>query len=355
MPISISTMGQTMDNNLRLKNIQAQLYDLQTQLASGKKTQQYAGLGTHVVEQQRARMDLTHIEVYQSNINIGISRITVMERTLGEFQKQAENVTQFMANERQEGSEIALGQLRDFADQATGYLRNLLNTREGDRYIFSGADAFSPTIIDGGAHDSYMGSLISDWRSGTITTDQLLASYESTPDTTMGYSASLSAGTTRGVFVRADTNVDVDYTVYGNADPIKDIMNVMTLVSQLDLDKLISEAGDAPSTKVPPGVTNDDKKENFYKLYEGLIKKAEAAFTEIEKMREELQRTHLRLNDISEIHKADKFTLENVVSDIEDVDTTDVAVRVNSLQLQLNAAYQVTARIGQLSLSQYLF
>lgn len=353
MGISISTIGQTIDNNARLKTIQAQLFELQTQLTSGKKARDYAGLGIEAIGSQRARDSLSHIDTYLNNIDIGTTRVKQMDQSIAEFRDQAKNAIQFMATERQKG-EVDLTQINEFADSTLDYVRSLLNTRDGDRYLFSGADAFNPPMNDTGAHGTYMTSLFDQWQAGTITTDQLLSSATTTPDTTMGYSASLSSGLTRGVFVRADVDTDVNYTIYGNDQAIKDVLNVLALTKAIDLDKVATDPGDPPGTKTAPGSTNQEQKDNFFELYEALIKKAEDAFGELDKQQQNMQRVELRLRDIGDGHKADKATLEDTLAQIEDADTTDVAVKINSLQVQLSAAYQVTARLGQLSLTQFL-
>lgn len=354
MSNNISTIGQTLDNNARLKSIQAQLYDLQTQLSSGKKSQSFVGLGAQAIGSLRNRAELTHIDVYQSNITIGITRSKQMLDSISEFKAQAKNISSAMSNQLQQG-DIDLNQIKTFATDGLKYLRELLNSKDGDRYVFAGADAYNKPMDESGAHGTYAESQFKAWKDGTIDTDTLLANISATPETTMGYSAALSSGLARGVSVRADVNSDVDYTVMADNDGFKDILNSLALIDKMDIDKISLDDGDDPlAVDTAPGATKQEQKDNFFKLYESLIKKINTGMDKLQLQEEKLQRVELQLTNISDGHTNDKNTLETALGNIENADPTDVAVKISSLQVQLSAAYQVTARLGQLSLTQYL-
>jgi flagellar hook-associated protein 3 FlgL len=355
MSSTVSTLGQMLDNTHRLRLIQGQMADLQTQLSSGKKSQNFAGLGSDGIISQRTRVTLTQMEVYQSNITTGVARIKQTDQTIAELREQAENMADFMAGEQQNGS-IDFEKIKSYIDSTLPYIRELLNTKDDDnRYALGGADSFTPPMSDTGAHEAYMASLMTDWRAGTITTDQLIANYSTTPETTMGYSASLSSNQVRNVYIRADINVDVDYTTLANSSGIKDILNGMAIIKGLDIDKIALETGDNPATvKTAPGSTSDEQKLNFFKLYEDAIKRINSGINELEKETVKLQKAQLTLETISEGHKLDRANLEGALAGIENSDTSEIAVRISGLQIQMTAAYQVTALMGNLSLANYL-
>lgn len=354
MTSSVSTLGQTLDNSARLRTIQSQLYDLQTQLASGKKAQQFSGLGTDAILTLRARADLTQIETYKQNITLGLTRAKLTEQTLAEFREQAEKISDSMQNQMQKG-DIDLDLVKQFASDGVRYLRELLNSRDGDRYLLSGADTYTPPINDTGAHATYMDKLLQDWTDGTITTDQLIASYTTTPETTMGYSPALSSGQARDIYVRADVQTDVPYGVFANEDGFKDILNALTLVQQIDIDKISLEDDDNPlSTTTAPGTTPAEQRDNFFKLFEHLIGQVNNGMKELVKSQQYMDRVQLQLTNIQDGHKVDANNLTTTIGNIENVDPTEVAVKIAALQIQLTAAYQTTASLSQLSLTQYL-
>ena len=157
------------------------------------------------------------------------------------------------------------------------------------------------------------------------------------------------------MFVRADVNSDVDYTVFANDEGFKDILNALALIDKIDLDKIsLDEGDDASALTTAPGATREEQQENFFRVYEAMIVKINEGMGKVIRSEQKLNRVELELASIKESHKTDSFNLETAVSNIEDIDPTDIAVKINALQIQLTAAYQVTARIGQLTLSQYL-
>ena len=46
--------------------------------------------------------------------------------------------------------------------------------------------------------------------------------------------------------------------------------------------------------------------------------------------------------------------LQNQISDVEDVDINEVAIKLNLLQIQVQASFRVTAAIGELSLVNFI-
>lgn len=355
MSNNVSTIGQLIDNNARLRDIRSQLNELQIQLASGKKTNMFAGLGQSVVDQQRTRADLNQIGVYRNNITVGKTRIDVILRTVSEFKEQAKNFADAMGLERQKGNDLNIAALKEFAHTTNEYIHTLINVKDGDRYLFAGSDAFNQPLDDTGAHDTFMIGLLEDWKAGTIDTDTLISSYKTTPETTIGYSSVLSSAQTRGVFVRADVSRDLEYTLLGNSAGFKDILNAMTLFENLDLDKVSLDEDDNPLVvKTAPGTDPADQRENFYAMFEDVIKTINGGLNKLELEEQRLQRVHLQLGTIEQDHIDDKNALETTLGQIEDIDPTEVAIRINSLQIQLTAAYQVTAKLGQQSLSNFI-
>ena len=74
------------------------------------------------------------------------------------------------------------------------------------------------------------------------------------------------------------------------------------------------------------------------------------ALDDIDQVRFGLENTRVRLNEIKNFHSDEKNLLQSTVSDIEDVDINEVALLVNTLSIQLDASFRVTARTQQLSL-----
>lgn len=351
---SISTLGQTIENNLRLKTMRYQLDDLQRQLTSQKKAETFSGLGDQAIKALRARNAINQTTTYQTNISNGMTRLKTLTDSLKEFRAQTNIVLDALTEELQKG-DINLDQIQDFARSALSIGRDLLNTKDGDRYLLSGGDAENAPIDKNGVHEVYMRKLFDDWQAGTITTDTLMTNYKSTSETTMGYSAALSSGSARHVYVRADVTVEVDTTLFANQDGFKKILNGLALLDQMDIDKISLGEDDNPATtQTAPGADAEEQRDNFFELYEDIIKHIKDGVADLNREEQRLERANLTLDTVNKSHTTDKVALENLVSDVEDADTSDVAIRISVMQVQLSAAYQVTARIGQLTLSNFI-
>ena len=78
------------------------------------------------------------------------------------------------------------------------------------------------------------------------------------------------------------------------------------------------------------------------------------AIDQIDQQRFKLENARARINEIMRNHEQEQSILQETISTVEDVDINEVAVKLNALQLQLEASYGVTARVQQLSLVNFI-
>jgi flagellin-like hook-associated protein FlgL len=354
MTNNVSTLGQLLENNARLNDVRSQLNTLQIQLSSGKKTPVFSGLGDDIIGSKRTRVEINQIEIFQTNIDVGRTRLRQTVQTLQEFSVQAKNLANTMGGALQKG-QVDVPALRRAAQDTATYMRELLNSKDGDRYLLAGADSFTPPIDKGDLQNTYFQSQIESWRTGSITNAAMITNYAATLETTIGYSAPLASNLVRNVYVRADVGTDVDYTLTADSAGFKDILNAVSLMSNINFDKVSLEEGDNPTlVKTAPGTTKDEQRDNFFEVFEDMIKRINGGINKLRTEEQRLERADVVLGTIAQDHISDKNTLETTLGQIEDADPAEVAVKLNALQTQLTAAYQVTALLGTLSLSRYI-
>ena len=165
---SISTLGQQMDQVIRLKSMQMQLGVLQNQVATEKKTQLFKGLGTDVILSKRARADVQRLETYIQNIDRGNIRINQMTSGISAIQKQVNDVIDSVVNQTQKG-DVELDFIRRLAENTYDFLLDKLNLKDGDAYVFAGSDTSTRPVSDTGALDAYFADLNAEWAAGTLT------------------------------------------------------------------------------------------------------------------------------------------------------------------------------------------
>jgi flagellin-like hook-associated protein FlgL len=397
----VSTLGQALDQIERIKNQQTLLGTLTTQIATGKKTQVFSGLGTDVISSKRARAEFKSLDTYINNIKNADRRINLMLKAVEEFKAQAQNfysslVSFSQQSVHQEGSIVyyddpltpdvdeALpvgmdsatpdADFRTLQQLASGifeFMTSLLNTKDGERYLLGGAETLSKPIDNNGLLDSAVSSLLTGWKTGTITTSGLISDLQdrtatggntdALTDTIVGYNAQLSAGNVKNIFVRVDDNAEVPYTAFANEGAFRDIIVAMAYIKNENLPPVadVYLPGDPPYPAPPsqdgvPGATIDEQKDNFFEVFNSIIGMVESAINDIDQVRFRLENARARIDQIKLTHQNEKNVLLNTISDVEDIDTNEAAVKMTTLQTQLQISYEVTARLQDLSLVNFI-
>lgn len=359
----ISTLGTALDQVERLKTLQSQLSTLQTQLTTGKKTDVFKGLGSDVIASQKSRTGINALDNYLNNITIADRRIKMTINTIGEVRTQAEGLLGTMELQTQKG-EYEMETIASYASNLSEFINNLINAKDGDRYLLSGANSLIKPLNDTGALDTYTTKQINDWVNGVTTTDQFINSYKDKTqlsDTVIGYNAELASGDTKKVTVRVDDNAEVDYTVKANEDPFRTVLIAISMMKNIDavLDEVTVDINDpnppaAGAPVVPPGATNQERNDNFYKVFNDIAAMLNQALDQLDSQSFNLSQSHAQITQIAENHKIEKNSFAAIVDNVENVDINEVALKLNTLTIQLEASYRVTATVSQLNLAKFL-
>lgn len=393
---TISTLGQALDQIERIKDQQSLFTTLSSQLTTGKKTQQFSGLKNDVLTSQRSRADFKTLETYVNNIKNADRRVNLMLGAVKEFKQQAENFLNILTglnqqSAHQEGEviyyddpgtpgeenfqigmtsstpDVDLRTLQDFADNIFDFFLSAMNEKDGDRFLFSGAETLTQPISDTGTLEAAINGLISDWKGGAITTTDLIndlqerttsgGNNDALTDTIVGYSSVISSGNVKDIFVRMDENSEIDYTIMANESAFRDVIvaaayfkngNLPPIADELDPNTL------ALVTQGAPGSDLGQMKDNFYEVFNELTRMVTAAVDNIEQLQNKLENVKLRITNARDAHVTQQNLLQNTIDDVENIDPSEVAVRINALQLQLEASFRVTALTSQLTLVNFI-
>lgn len=370
----ISNLGQALDQISRLKKQQNTLDVFSTQIATGKKTSQFSGLGADVLRSQRARADLKSIEQYTTNIKNASRRMDLMINATKQIAAQADTLTASLTSV-QGGDLPDFETTKQFASDVYDFVVNLINTKDGERYLFAGSDSSIKPIDDQGQFGTYLGTFIPDatditnppitasgfigkWGDGTITTDQFIDAYSSVNENVLGYSESLISGSTGQVRVRVDDNSDFDYTLLGNNSGLKDLVIALGVLKNMPPPASAPGALNDPTAlnageDIPP-FPSIEKQENFFSVVNDLAKKIVTAVDKIDKEQYRLTLVQAQTGLVKEQYIYDKASLQSVIADAEDIDLTETVVKLQQIQVGLEASFSVTAMIADLTLVNFL-
>src|SRR6516162_56333 len=210
-----SLLGQS------VQNINTQLTNLSTQLSSGVKSTDYAGMGVNEGFAIAARAQLANITAFgdtMTNVNTIIdSANTVLQSlstTTGNVQQEAAATPQNLTSSGQTiGQQGALSQLSAIV--------GMLNTQVGDRYIFSGSAINTPAvasaddILNGNGTQAGLKQVIAERQQADLGTNGLGRLVLSQPTATSVQVAEDVAGSPFGLKLNAVSSSLTNATVTG--------------------------------------------------------------------------------------------------------------------------------------------
>jgi flagellar hook-associated protein 3 FlgL len=282
-----------------IERIQGRAFDLQTQISSGKKSQDYSGIYQDANRLVRSEATLGRTEQFLSTIRQVSTRMNTMETQLNSMMDNAIQMRTTLITALNNGNSqfMALGQQ---ADQLLTQTANLLNTADGDVYLFSGSRTDTPPVD----------------------VSQFTASANAvTPD------FDYYQGDDDVQFARIDKDFVLDYGIKANDPTFEKYIRALRMIAQNPTDDTnLRNAMDLINTSI----------EGLNKVVSDIGAKS--------KILEVSQDRHLD----------NKTALKSVIGDLEDTNIMEATSRLSAEETMLQAAYMTISRIGRLSLAQYL-
>ncbi|WP_420737642.1 flagellar protein [Bradyrhizobium japonicum] len=134
----------------QIRNINQQLTDLSTQLATGKLSQNYSGMGTNEGFAIAGRSQLSNIAAYTdtiTNVNVNINLANTALQSLTTIRNTVQTGSASTAQDLNvNGQTVA----QNTAASQFGSMVGVLNTQSGNRYLFSGAAFNTQSVANAG-------------------------------------------------------------------------------------------------------------------------------------------------------------------------------------------------------------
>lgn len=333
---NISFLGQNLAQGSRLAELNALLGDLQRQVTTQKKSETLAGLGIDATPVQRLRANIGITSTYINNIDVGTIRIKNMTDAMQEVIKLGQNLMGSINVQVREGR-VDLEQIKTLARDGIAFMRDLMNTEVNGRYIFAGNDTSNEPYADLDLLNTNVSNELASWLSGGQSAATALSNIDGYSSSQMGYSATVT--TAGSIFIRADTTVEIDYTVKADSDGFQNILRGLSLAANLDLPDPSIDVGTLPE---------------FHDILDHILSVTSSGIND---MQNDQMGLGSKINLLDAIHdrlQNDHTNFQNMVSKVEDVDTTEAIIKLQALQQQLTASYQVTRTVSELSLVNFI-
>lgn len=287
----------------RISDTQLLWNRLQMQIASGRKSEDYAGLGRNA--ERLVSLQSTHgrVSQYTDSNKIVDTRLQTMESSIGQVFDILSRYKTLLVNALNSDNGVSLG-LAAQSQQMLNEVSALLNVRDGNRYLFAGSKTDTLPVDLSGLPIAYV------------------------IPTTAGGSIGYYQGDSVALKVQADDNLQVTYGVTAGDFAIEAGIRALHLgVTQGPTDRVaLNHALD---------VVNQ-------------------ALQTLPDVRTRIGAARTALENTNKSHDDYLQYVEQNVSDIENVDVTEAVSRMNSAQLSLNASYMMVSKLSQMSLLNYL-
>src|SRR5688572_7182317 len=240
---NVATLAQNLLLQTQVRHIQTQLDRTQLQIASGKKTDVYSGLGST----SRITLDLhrqrEQIQNYRDTIASTSARMQVMDKAMTRLTEiGTEFRAKFLQNRIYMGTDPNVRAVfQGEAQSALKEINQILNSQYEGRYLFSGRLITTPPMIDPGAVatagtplavlDNVVNTAAGSnyvTNGATVALNSVIttltpsgATYTGVAPNTYPYQGDLPAYTnappfTNALTVRVDSATDVGYTIRGD-------------------------------------------------------------------------------------------------------------------------------------------
>lgn len=333
--MALSTIGSLISQQYLLRTLRTDMSKYQEQIATGKKASTFSGLtATESVNSMTFRQNLNEVDKYIQNINIALTRTSVMNEAMVDITDYARDVTTQLRAQMQD-TEPNAQILIDSALTALDQVKQRMNAKLGDRYLFAGTDIANAPLVAGGTNlDTNFSTLVSGWLAGTVTAAQVVTDSRAITNDQLDISAgTLAAG---AVTVRTDEEVNIDYSVYAYDAGFQDVLRGLAIISNLQQP------------------TTDAEQDNFWNIVNGAIELIDSGTESIDQQIAVLGNKSSIMSNTKAEHTDFQGTLETFIGEEEDVDMAEATMYFQQIQTQLQASYTVTAEIRQLSLVFYL-
>ncbi len=393
----VPTLAQHQLTLFHTLNTKQRLNDLQIQLVTNTKSQPYSGIAQDALRLVSLESRRSQIGQFLRNIDTADGRLALMDTSISSIGELARDFRALL-NDVLVGPQAIGNNVTEFATNLRNMLADLLNTTDGQRYLFGGtrtdrppvdldpATYTSPSLIesdgitvDSTFYEAYYTQVLGNTlpfaqgsfydqiffeKNGVVpsgplpgdpdnpTLSELIAE---DPDLWQYYvnrldSAEMLAnpktdyyqGDLEANAVRADSDLELSYDVRADHPAFQQILAALDAVASLP-------SGDAGNTFERAVISKARDMLNG-----ALEPLSGAGFQTLNELRMRIAGTRETLNFTRERHERFDAYAEGIIHDIETIDQSEVIVRLQSDQQVLEASYAILARLQSLSLLEFI-
>lgn len=312
--------------------VNLKLQQVGEQISSGLVSTTYAGLGGGALTSLDLRPQIAHNDALASGITAATAQMGVTQNAMTQIGALAQGVLAKLTASSGTGvGSSGLDGIAAKAREAFNSVVSLLNTRNGDSYIFSGQDSANPPV---GSTASFV--------AGVTSAVQALGTPGNSVATTEAGSLGASMS---GVFSTAPGQSTPQSVSTGSGPPVAYGISAGTPYLRSLMQSLATIGALSSSQTTTAGYST---------LVQDASKQLEAASTALTTDQGVLGERQTALTATQTAFTSTKISLTSQLSSVEDADVASLATTQSLLQTQLQTSYKLIANMQNLSLVSYL-
>jgi len=347
---SISTLGSYLQLNGSIRSLQQQLLDGQKELSTGIKADLMASLGSQTTQDVNLRNAYSETTQFKTTTTLVSSRLDAMQTALTGIKDAIDKARSQVLSAT---SPVSRQQLQQMAQTAIDQINSFLNVQFGGRSLFAGIQTDtiamqSQTTINpstGLSPQQAVSQVISNL--GPITdaasalavangADGVSSIFDGTnSNPNLQYTSTFYNGATTGTLTaRLDRGYQIDYGVRADDPALRQTLQGLYMLAA-----------------VPSGSTSDDA----FTAWQGqALDHLNNGFQGVIDLAAEVGYKQSAVADADTRHDSTLTQLNTQIVNLEQADPYETSAKLSQLQNQLEATFQVTARMSQLSLTNFL-
>lgn len=344
----ISTQSLLATSRSSVMQAQSDLAKVQKELSSGKKADVGLDLGTSSARLLSLNMQASRLQSYTDNNAVAATRLTVTSSGISALETTATDFLSTLSTSNP--ASASLSALLSTAQSNLSAMTSVLNTTVGGQYIFGGINAdqqpitpysTSPASANKQAVDASFVAAFGFSQTSPAATSVTADQMQNYLDT--NFAALFSPSNFKGTWSSASDQVvssqvsaseTADTSVSANQMAFRTLAQAYTMVSEFAGQNLNAAASQV--------------------VIKNATEMISGAVTRLTGLNADVGVAQTTMNDANDRMSAQIDLLTTQSNNMQGVDATALSISVSSLQTQIQASYEITAKLQALSLVNYL-
>lgn len=354
---ALSTLSLARQTRGAIATMQAEQQVLQQEISTGRKHDVAGQVGSRTAGLLDLRNVRQDIAAYKDALQSQAARLTTMQDALGQVRTAATKVRDLALGVSGSGTGAAAATIDEAARDALKTVTSMLNASQSGRFLFAGtrfdqrpvqpAEEVAPSGLSpnqavaqvlaafGPVTSAADVDALIDGPNGlaSLFNDGYDPDGDGVPDPG-SFTGTFFQGSTQRVVSRAEADVPITYAVTAGDQPVRDLLMGLHLMSAIPNDSVPTDA---------------------YKRV------AERGWQMVTSAMDRIVETQgiLGLEEETVARTGDRLDIQSTLIStqivrLEEADPYQTSLRLNTLQTQLEATFAITAKVGRLSLVDYL-